>query len=209
MDDVFVTDNVTLEAPVKRGRGRPPKSPEAKAKAKAEALARKKEREFLGNQTSRFGQELVEAGDNSKYLGHALTIANMPMVDLNNIDEVNERIDWYFNFCLSNDMKPTVAGLCNALKVQRSTLLTWRTGKFRDDSYQAAILRAYGIMGELWEHYMMNGKINPMTGVFLGCNNYGYKDVKQISVTPVMPTEQETLDMAAIEAKYDELPEAD
>jgi hypothetical protein len=34
---------------------------------------------------------------------------------------------------------------------------------------------------------MLNGKINPMAGVFLGVNNYGYQDVKKVDVTPVLP----------------------
>ena len=157
---------------------------------------------------AKWGQEYVEPGDNSKYLAHAMVIAEMPPVDTNDIHAVEERVMWYFNHCFQNDMKPTVAGLCNSLKIVRQTLLNWRTQKFRDDSYQAVVLKAYGIMESLWEDYMQNGKINPVSGIFLAKNNYGYQDKQEMVLTPNQAT-PETMDLATIEAKYAELPEDD
>lgn len=153
-----------------------------------------------------FGQDLAEPGDNSKYLGHALTIMRMPLVDLNNPEEVRERCEWYFNHCFNNDMKPTVSGLCNAFRITRATLIGWKNGTYRADTHQAIILEAYALMENLWEDYMQNGKINPVSGIFLGKNNYGYADKQEMVLTPntTMPEPQ---DVAAIEAKYAELPE--
>lgn len=152
-----------------------------------------------------FGNDLTEPGDNSKYLGHALTVMRMPLVDLNNPQEVKERCDWYFDFCFSNDMKPTVSGLCNAFKISRKTLLEWRRGTFRKDTHQAIILEAYAIMETLWEDYMQNGKINPVSGIFLAKNNYDYADKQEYVLTPNQ--QQEAVDPSIIEAKYAELPE--
>ena len=39
-------------------------------------------------------------------------------------------------------------------------------------------------MENLWEHYMQNGKINPVSGIFLGKNNFGYQDKTEYVVTP-------------------------
>ena len=36
----------------------------------------------------------------------------------------------------------------------------------------------------LWENYMQNGKINPVSGIFLGKNNFGYQDKTEYVVTP-------------------------
>lgn len=190
---------------VKRPRGRPPKSPEEKAKTKELAAARRKERELTGI-PSKFGQEYVQPGDNSKYLGHALTISQMPRINLSDPEAVRERRDWYFNFCFQNDIKPTVMGLCNAFKISRPTLMTWRNGTYRTDSHQAIILEAYAIMEELWENYMQNGKINPVSGIFLGKNNYGYADKQEMVLTPNSGV-PEAQDVETIEAKYAELPE--
>ncbi len=154
---------------------------------------------------SAFGQDLAEPGDNSKYLGHALTVMRMPLIDLNDAQQVRERCEWYFDFCFANDMKPTVSGLCNAFKISRQTLMQWRTGTFRKNTHQAIILEAYALMENLWEDYMQNGKINPVSGIFLGKNNYGYADKQEYVLTPNQ--QQEAVDPKVIEAKYAELPE--
>lgn len=39
-------------------------------------------------------------------------------------------------------------------------------------------------MEVLWENYSQNGKINPVMGIFLGKNNYGYLDKTEYVVTP-------------------------
>lgn len=203
-----MSDNVIEKRPV----GRPRLSEEEKkrrAELREQGLLPRRE----GNHAPRakrpeWGKEHVEPGDNSRYLSHAMAIAELPMVDLNSAEEVRERINWYFTHCFNNDMKPTVSGLCNSLKIGRNTLNTWKNGTFRKDTHQAIILEAYGVLEELWENYMQNGKINPVSGIFLGKNHFGYTDRQEMVLTP---NRQEITaeDIATIEAKYDELPEGD
>lgn len=191
------------ELTTKRGRGRPRLSDEEKKERKA-----KRE---LGLEVPGTRHDLslqVEAGDNARYLAHAMAVMNLPKIDISDPVQVEERIQWYLHHCVDNDMKPTVKGFCNALGgISRNTLWTWKTGQFRAGTHEEIIVRAYDLLEEMWENYMQNGKINPMAGVFLGVNNFGYRDVKQVNLTPVVNNDQETIDMAAIEAKYAELPE--
>ena len=156
---------------------------------------------------TRFLPENLEPGDNARYLAHAMATMNLPRIDTTDPVQVEERIQWYLNHCVGNDMKPTVKGFCNALGISRNTLWTWRTGQFRAGTHEEIIVRAYDLLEEMWENYMQNGKINPMAGVFLGVNNFGYRDVKQVNLTPVTDNQNEPADIAAIEAKYAELPE--
>ena len=64
--------------------------------------------------------------------------------------------------------------------------------------------RLYDMLEALWEDYMMNGKINPVSGIFLGKNHFGYQDKQEYVLTPNQKNE---VDPVAIEAKYAELPE--
>lgn len=185
-DEIFI--------PMKRPRGRPPGS-------KTKQLDSQK----MVRPTS-FGQVQTAEGDNAKYLSHALEIAQLPLVDLGNPEEVRQRCTEYFQICAKNDMKPTVAGLASAFKTTRSTIITWKRGDFRKDTHQAIILEAYAIMEGLWEDYMQNGKINPVAGIFLGKNNYDYADKQEVVVTPNTGLPQ-AADVKEIEAKYAELPE--
>ena len=190
----------------KRGRGRPRLSEEEKQERAAKRKSGELQSFKRPDQSLRMSDH-VEPGDNSRYLAHAMAVMNMPRIDTSDPDQVEERIHWYLHHCIDNDMKPTVKGFCNALGISRNTLWTWKTGQFRAGTHEEIIVRAYDLLEEMWENYMQNGKINPMAGVFLGVNNFGYRDVKQVNLTPVVNQEQETLDVAAIEAKYAELPE--
>ena len=47
-----------------------------------------------------------------------------------------------------------------------------------------SIKKAYKLMENLWETYMNSGKINPVSGIFLGKNNFGYQDKTEYVLTP-------------------------
>ena len=147
----------------------------------------------------------VEPGDNSRYLRHALATRNMPKIDTTDPKQVKERIDWYFQHCADSEMKPTVKGFCNALGVSRQSVWEWKTGQFRAGTHQQIIVEAYDLMEELWENYMQNGKINPVAGIFLGKNLWGYADKQEYVLTP--KTGIDSVDVSTVEAKYAELPE--
>ena len=150
--------------------------------------------------------DLTEPGDNNKFLSHALAIRNMPAIDTSDPVQVKQRIDDYFLLCVQNDIKPSVTGFLNSLRVARSTLWEWKQGNFRAGTHQQIICEAYSVLEALWEDYMMNGKINPVSGIFLGKNNFGYADKQEYVLTP---NQQQITpeDIKAISSKYEELPE--
>lgn len=61
----------------------------------------------------------LEKGDVRKYLSHALEGFHLPPIDTSDIEQVKERCDWYFNHCVENDVRPSMAGLCNAITVSK------------------------------------------------------------------------------------------
>ena len=148
---------------------------------------------------------LTTPGDNSRYLRHALAAWNLPPIDISDVTQVEERIQWYFNHCATDDMKPTVNGLCNALGISRDTLCQWKNENTRASSHSDTIKKAYKILEQMWENYMMNGKINPVAGIFLGKNMFGYQDKQDIVVTPNNPL-GDSADPSTIAQKYAELP---
>ena len=150
--------------------------------------------------------EIVDPGDNAKFLSHALAIRNMPEIDTSDPVQVQQRISDYFTLCTQNDVKPTVKGFLNSLRVAKSTLWEWKHGNYRAGTHQQIICEAYDVLEALWEDYMMNGKINPVSGIFLGKNNFGYQDKQEYVLTPNQQ-QVTTEDVKLIASKYDELPE--
>jgi len=149
----------------------------------------------------------LEPGDNTKYLQHAMDVMNLPPIDRANPRHVERRVKEYFSLCIGNDMKPTVNGLANALGVHRDTLLAWRHGEYRQGTHQEIAVRAHRVLEELWEDYMLNGKVNPVSGIFLAKNLFtGYADKQELVLTPKNGTLADE-DVATIETKYKGLPE--
>ncbi len=135
----------------------------------------------------------VNPGDNAKFLAVNMVLFNMDKVNMKDAQAVQDRLNEYFKLYNDNDMKPTVAGMAMALGMDRRQL--WA---IKNDTYTGgngykptcppevanAIKKAYFLMENLWETYMNSGKINPVSGIFLGKNNFAYQDKTEYVLTP-------------------------
>lgn len=134
----------------------------------------------------------VQPGDNSKYILVSMQLMNLPDIDLHDVEQVQERLSEYFRIHAEADMKPTVAGMGLALNgMDRRRLWEIRTdvpdrNQDLPTATRDSIKKAYKFMETMWENYMQNGKINPVSGIFLGKNNFGYQDKTEYVVTPNM-----------------------
>ena len=193
----------------KRGRGRPPKYTKDNPKPHIDPknpldVIRKPERPDLPN-----ALELPE-GDNNKYTTFAIAIMQMPKIDVNDPVQLGERLVDYFQLCADHDMKPGVAALSLAIGLDRRRLweinndVAGRNVSMPQES-KDIIKTAYNSLEVLWEGYMINGKINPVSGIFLGKNHFGYQDKQEYVVTPNTMNQNTPVDV--IEAKYEELPD--
>ncbi len=151
----------------------------------------------------------LEPGDNTLYLRQSLELMNLPTIDLHDVVAVQERINEFFNIMAKYDTKPTVAGMAMALGIDRRTLWAIRNDQPTGGAgYKTAlppevansIKKAYILMENLWENYMQNGKINPVSGIFLGKNNFGYQDKTEYVVTPNV--QQDNYDPDSIRQRY-------
>ena len=150
------------------------------------------------------------AGDNSKYTVFALAIAKLPKIDIADPKQLSDRFIDYFQLCADHDMKPGVAAFALAVGLDRRRLweinndVAGRNTTIPDECKQI-IKTAYNSLEVLWESYSTGGKINPVTAIFLGKNNFGYQDKQEYVVTP--NTMSQDTPVEVIEAKYDALPE--
>lgn len=136
----------------------------------------------------------LDAGDNTKFMEVQMVLFNMPNINLDNVEEVQQRLNDYFALYTSRDMKPTVAGMALCLNgMNRRTLWAivndaptggagYKTALPLEVAH--AIKKAYFLLENLWESYMNSGKVNPIAGIFLGKNNYGYQDKTEYVLTP-------------------------
>ena len=131
----------------------------------------------------------TEPGEISKMLGQALTMSRWTPIDTNDAQQVIARIDQYHEFCFKQDIKPDMSGLALAIGVSRKTLWAWENGieSNKPQEVRNALKKGREINEYLMAQLMQNGKINPVTGIFLLKNNFSYADEQQIVITPNNP----------------------
>ena len=172
-------------------RAAKPKNAGAQAELAEQAaqVKKRKEDKLIGGEK---GYDL-EPGDNAKFTMIGLELMRLPEIDLHDVGAVERRLDEYFTMMSVRDVKPTVAGMAMALGVHRRTLWAIANdgqmgGRGNLPNLPAAsthsIKKAYHMMELMWEEYMVHGKINPVTGIFLAKNNFGYQDKQEMVLTP-------------------------
>jgi len=147
-------------------------------------------------------QPQTDPGDNAKYIRHSLRLTDLPRVDMTDAPAVKKRVREYFEICAEEDMKPSVTGMALALGVDRGYLWMLRTGnKGKNPDVVNTLKTAMALLDNQMVDYMQNGKINPVSGIFLMKNNFGYADKQEVVVTPNNPLEGDK-DVAALEEQY-------
>lgn len=142
-----------------------------------------------GPKPDKYGCDLVKPGDNARYLKYARVALNLPPIDIADPNQVQNRINEYFEFCENHDRKPNIIGMANWLGVTRETIKSWRAGEVREGTHSYIIQRAISLLEEQWVDYMLNGKVNPASGIFIGKNHYQYRDQQDYVLTPGSPLE--------------------
>lgn len=190
----------------KRGRGRPPKPKQHIDEKNPLEVIRKPV------QANTPANPPIPEGDNAKYTTFALEIMKLPKIDVRNPEQLRGRMLEYFKLCAENDMKPGVVAFGLAIGLDRRRLWEIRSGSERNATIpqecKDIIHLAYDYLEAMWESYMNGGKINPVSGIFLGKNHFGYQDKQEYVLTPNQ-AQLSGADAATIEQKYAELPDVD
>lgn len=124
-----------------------------------------------------------EPGANRRMLANALEAWKLPRIDTKDPYQVAQRLESYFNFCLERDLKPSVTGMANWIGVAETTIKNWYTGKTPPTpEHQELMIRSYGILMQIWDESMEEGKVNPVSGIYMSKVHFGYKDTQEIVV---------------------------
>lgn len=130
----------------------------------------------------------------SQLIEKNLQVAQLPNIDLTDVNQVERRIQEYFQIEHSYGNRPTVAGMAMSLngmdrrrlwEIVNDAPTNGRGDKvLLPKQTSDTVKKYYAILTNLWEDYMQSGKINPVSGIFLGKNNFGYKDQTEYVLTP-------------------------
>lgn len=139
----------------------------------------------------------------------SIDVYNLPRIDICDADAVHKRLEEFFRIYAGRGLRPTVAGMAMSLGIDRRRLWEIRTGKYEKGDRRVGLLpqnavdeikKAYDIMENLWEGYMLSGKLNPVSGIYIGRNQFGYLD--RINYEVNVPMEEAAPSVDDIRRRY-------
>lgn len=97
-------------------------------------------------------------------------------------EDLEKEISDFFEICSRTDTVPTVTSLALWLGCNRDTIYAHANNS--NSPYSDVMKRTINYMHSVMENGTVDGKINPVTYIFLSKNYYGMRDDKNITVTP-------------------------
>lgn len=150
-------------------------------------------------------QTAVPDDTRQKIICHDIMVRRIgKLSDPNNLDEVNYHIDQYLDLCMNNLVSPTVAGLALSLGIDRRTLWQWMEGinnVIKNPEVKDTLKSVYSQIATMYEEMLTEGKIVPVSAIFLMKNNHGYKDQTDHILTArqdIPETEDSIIDRAGL-----------
>lgn len=92
------------------------------------------------------------------------------------VQELEKKIQAYFDLCKTNEDIPSVCGLAVELDCDRETLSNYE----KRDKYFGTVKRAKTRITAIQEQMALKGKLNPTVWIFSAKNNLGYTDKQEI-----------------------------
>lgn len=133
----------------------------------------------------------TQPGDNRKIILHSIQLASIPPTDMDDPQAVTDTVFKYFEICAENDMKPSMADLAVALSLTRSKLNDYINGVLgkgnNAEQVRTVLKKAKTMMDGQMNSYMANGKVNPVAGIFLMKNHFGYQNETEVTIKPTNP----------------------
>lgn len=178
----------TTNVEPKKPRARQGRKPQNKPKpGESQRAARQLAREIT--HTGVYGTPVTV---DSTQMDKLLYLYNLPQIDLDDSEAIKQRIQDYFAWTISAEVKPSFASLALAIGVDRKTLLSWENEETRKGSgYSDIIKKAKSLITSIVEDNGTEGRVNPVYTMFLlNSSAQGYSNNSKVEITSTAPAEQ-------------------
>ena len=112
-------------------------------------------------------------------------------IKLGTVDETNQEIQDYFELCDEYSQLPSIKSLCLYLGISVSTYNVYL--KDTDSEYGELFRAAIDYIHSILEGGALNNKLNPATYMFTATNFYGMRDAKQIDISAIAPSQNNSM----------------
>lgn len=127
---------------------------------------------------------------NKKLRTNGFKKARQP-IKLGTVEETNQEIQDYFDLCDEYSQLPSIKSLCLYLGISVTTYNTYL--KDVDSEYGELFRAAIDYIHSIIEGGALNNKLNPATYMFTATNFYGMRDSKQIDISAIAPSQNNSM----------------
>lgn len=137
---------------------------------------------------------------NGNYIIHARRLADLPRIPLSDPELIRERIEFYYQLCVTDGVRPNLPGLALSLGMTRTGLQLALSDRRMIKECAEEIGRGIAMMDEIISAMALDGMINPVSTIYFMNNWLGYKNASE--VTTRNETVESSVDQKALEQKY-------
>lgn len=146
---------------------------------------------------------VLKPGDASIMAEHMINFLTWDEYDRSDPEELIQRFKDYVTYCQYHDIKITNEACYMAMGLQRGTMTAWFNGVWGSPAHQKLARKILQFLTANREIQMVEGKLNPIVGIWWQKNYDGLKDTQEIVFTSRDPLEGfKTVD--ELEEKYAE-----
>lgn len=145
--------------------------------------------------------------DNFRRIAFTNACASFPEIDLNDVDAVEDRTDKYLVVCLQFAETPSIPSYALALGTSAQGIEAIFADNRHNREAQRAIARGVSKIETVLVNKVVDGKMNPVTAIFMLKNHFGYKDQSEIALRGSMINAKPS--PKALEDKYKAITEID
>jgi len=141
--------------------------------------------------------ELERRNANIRHIDHTVSLALMKPLEAWDADHIGQRTVEYLEKCKEDGVRVNLSSYALSLGTTPDGLNEMMCDKSRTQESRNAIQKGVAMVEAVMIEMMMEQRINPVTGIFLLKNHFGYKDQSEISFKGHIETDKKTL-----QAKY-------
>lgn len=139
-------------------------------------------------------------GQNANYIIHAKRLSELPRIALSDPEEIHDRVDFYYQLCVTDGVRPNLPGLALAFGLTRTGLISAMSDRRMTREAAQELGRGIAMMDEILSGMVLDGKVMPVAAIYLMNNWLGYKNASEVTTrTEVVET---SVDQKALEQKY-------
>ena len=137
---------------------------------------------------------------NANYIIHAKRLSELPKIALSDPEDIRDRVDFYYQLCATDGVRPNLPGLALAFGLTRTGLINAMSDRRMTREAAQELGRGIAMMDEILSGMVLDGKVMPVAAIYLMNNWLGYKNASE--VTTRTETIETNVDQKALEQKY-------